>query len=98
MQILPTQHIFLPVEASSYRLSDDTLHGAREGGCHAEAAVIQDVHRNLEAPTNFPEHTLGRHADIIKVHLCCVGRLDSHLLLRRTTKNDKEGLMKNKQL
>lgn len=73
----------------SHRLANDTLHGAREGGCHAEAAVIQDVHGNLKAPAHFSQYTLGWHADIIKVHLCCVGRLNSHLLLRRTTENKR---------
>lgn len=69
---------------ATHSFGDDSLHGAGEGGRHAKAPVIQDVHGHLEASAQLSQQTVCWHANIVEKHLGCVGRLDSHFLLWRT--------------
>jgi len=61
---------------------DNHFHGAGQGSAHSKAAIVQNGHGDLEAPSHFSQHVFYRDLDIIKVHLGCVRALDSHLVLR----------------
>lgn len=74
---------------STHSLGHDALHGSGEGGGHAEAAVVEDVHGHLEAAAHLPQDTVGRHAHVLKVDLCRVGRFDAHLLLWWTAEEQR---------
>lgn len=74
-------HHFPSTSACTHSFVDDSLHGAGEGGGHAEAPVIQDVHGHLEAFAQFAQQAVSWHADVVKVDLGGVRRLDAHFLL-----------------
>lgn len=81
------------VQFATYSLGNDTLHCAGERSRHAEASVVQDVHCHLEAAAQLAQQTVGRNAHVVKVDLSRVGRLDSHLLLWRSTMNEHSEAM-----
>lgn len=65
----------------THSFGHDAFHGAREGGRHPEATVVQDVHGHFEAAAHFAQNAVGRHANVFEVNLGRVGCLDAHFFL-----------------
>ena len=58
------------MEGSAYGALDELALDGGERGDHAEAALVQHVHRHLEAVALAAHHVLHRHAAVLEVHLC----------------------------
>lgn len=54
----------------AYGALDELALNGGERGDHAEAALIEHVHRHHEAVALAAEHVLDRHAAVLQVHLC----------------------------
>lgn len=65
------------------RLLDANAHRARQRHRHPEAAVVENVHRHLEAVAFAAEDVLDRDLHVFVVNFRCVRALDAHLLLGR---------------
>merc|ERR1719234_2097193 len=73
-----------PVGGMISCLGNHTPHGAGQGCSHSKSAIVQDLHRHLEPIAGLAEHILHWDGCVLKVNLCSVGALDTHLLLRRS--------------
>merc|ERR1719180_636647 len=73
-----------PVGGVGGCLGNDTPHGARQGCSHSKSSIVQDLHRHLETIAGLAENILHWDGCVLKVDLCSVGALDTHLFLRRS--------------